>query len=701
MMAIRTPGGDGVSAAKENRLSFSMSISRRLILSFGIIVVLSWAIGLFAWTINAGIRTDLSQIRHAALEKAEDISTMAEALLALKWHREELLLALRAKAPDTSAVARAISTAEAQFEEGLAGCRRDTDQAIVAASREHRTADVQHLQADALAFDGMEDRFTQVKAAIGQELAAASHAGGAGAPLSNDLDKVSAWVEDYEVEEKSRLAGEVSDIMASLTRSDWMLAILSVVILAASGLFTWFISRTVSHPIHLLKTSAERIGRGEPNVTIELGSRDEFGLLADTLNRMVRDLQSTTVSRDYIDGIFRSMADTLIVVRSDETIQSVNDATVQLLGYPEAELVGQPISLILRLPPGRSRSVIGETLEKGFLTNIDVHYRKRDGGLVPMTLSSSTLKTTSGSAGEVVCVAQDISRRRRAERELEEANRQLVEVSRQAGMAEVATSVLHNVGNVLNSVNVSSTIISDSVRSSKLPNLAKAVELIREQNGNLGAFFESDPKGRQLPGYLVKLAENLALEHEEIRRESESLARNIVHIREVVAMQQNYARVSAVPEPLHIEDLLEDAVRVNLGALERDRVRLVRDLVPGPAALFDKHQLLQILINLIRNAKHACDATGREDKVITLRTRTEEGRVRLAVADNGVGIPPENLTLIFGHGFTTKREGHGFGLHTSAISAKEMGGSLSAASPGPGRGATFTLELPVRQKGKA
>ena len=137
-------------------------------------------------------------------------------------------------------------------------------------------------------------------------------------------------------------------------------------------------------------------------------------------------------------------------------------------------------------------------------------------------------------------------------------------------------------------------------------------------------------------------------------------------------------------------------LRMNAGSLARHDVDLLRDYEARPVVTLDRHKVVQILINLIRNAKYACDESGRVDKLITIRTSTTEHSVRVAVVDNGVGIPPENLIRIFSRGFTTRKGGHGFGLHSGAIAAKEMGGSLVAQSEGPGHGATFTLELPYK-----
>lgn len=290
----------------------------------------------------------------------------------------------------------------------------------------------------------------------------------------------------------------------------------------------------------------------------------------------------------------------------------------------------------------------------------------------------------------------EIASREKAQQELEATHRQLLQISRQAGMAEVATGVLHNVGNVLNSVNVSATLIADNVKKSKVVNLTKAAALLKEHANDLGAFLISDPKGQQLPGYLSQLAEHLAEEQTSTVAELESLRKNIEHIKDIVAMQQSYAKVSGVTETMEITELVEDALRMNAGALTRHDVQVIREYTKVPPVTIDKHKVLQVLVNLIRNAKYACDESGRSDKQMTMRVASCDNWVRISISDNGVGIPAENLTRIFNHGFTTRKVGHGFGLHSGALAAKEMGGALTVQSDGVGKGATFTIELPLK-----
>ena len=291
---------------------------------------------------------------------------------------------------------------------------------------------------------------------------------------------------------------------------------------------------------------------------------------------------------------------------------------------------------------------------------------------------------------------REIAERETAQAQLHKTHEELVRASRQAGMAEVATNVLHNVGNVLNSVNVACAVLTDQVRQSRVVNLQKIAALCREHEDRLGEFFANDPRGSRIPAYMVQLAEHLLAERAAALEELESLRRNVDHIKGIVTMQQNYAKVGGLNEPTNVVDVLEDAVRMSNASLQRHDVEIVRDYAATPLLDTEKHKVLQILVNLVRNAKDACTATDRKDKRITLRVRSEGGTVKISVIDNGVGIAPENLTRIFAHGFTTKKDGHGFGLHSGALAARELGGALTLESDGPNCGATFTLELPLR-----
>ena len=319
-----------------------------------------------------------------------------------------------------------------------------------------------------------------------------------------------------------------------------------------------------------------------------------------------------------------------------------------------------------------------------------------DGRTVWIRENAAMLLDGSGEPLLVRGVFYDITAQKRAAEELEQANATLVDSSRFAGMAEVATGVLHNVGNVLNSVNVSGNVISERLRASKVIELGKVAGLLTLQAADFVGFVTRDPRGPHIPELISRVAEALRAEHGDLIEEVESITRNIGHIKEIVSMQQGFAKGAGIVEPLAIQNLVDDAIKINSAVLSRQRISVVQAYEAVPKVLADKHLVLQILVNLIRNAQQAIQESGREERCIVVKIQRNGGDfVKLSVKDSGSGIVSENLTRIFSHGFTTKKTGHGFGLHSSALAATGMGGALSAHSDGPGTGATFILDLPV------
>jgi len=292
-------------------------------------------------------------------------------------------------------------------------------------------------------------------------------------------------------------------------------------------------------------------------------------------------------------------------------------------------------------------------------------------------------------------ISKDCTAMKTAEAELEMVHQRLLETSRLSGMAEVAVNVLHNVGNVLNSVNISCCVATDRIKASRISSVAKLAALVTENKDRLPEFFAHDPRGRQVPEFLSALADQLASEQAAVLKEMEQLTQHIDHVKQIVAMQQSYAKVAGVLEPVNPAQLVDDALRLNASGLSQRHIEVRRQFDTTQPITTERHKVLQILINLIRNAQHALNEADRSDRLLTLRVAGEgEHQIKIQVIDNGVGIPPENMTRIFSHGFTTRQDGHGFGLHSSALAAKELSGSLSAHSDGSGLGATFTLVLP-------
>jgi len=276
---------------------------------------------------------------------------------------------------------------------------------------------------------------------------------------------------------------------------------------------------------------------------------------------------------------------------------------------------------------------------------------------------------------------------------------ELLAVTRMAGMAEIATGVLHNVGNVLNSLNVSVAMISDHVRGSRVAGLTRSIELVDSFPGGLRAFLGTE-KGKVLPTYLSTVTRHLVEENARVLDELDSVNRNVEHIKSIVAMQQSYARPSGLREQVALAELIDDALHMG-DSSSRHGIEVITDYEGDLYLVTDRHKLLQIMINLISNARHALKEHEAPPQHLTVRVRSTLCDITIEVADTGIGIPSENLDKVFRHGFTTKPGGHGFGLHASANAARELGGSLRAASDGSGRGATFTLELPRHADGEA
>jgi PAS domain S-box-containing protein len=373
-----------------------------------------------------------------------------------------------------------------------------------------------------------------------------------------------------------------------------------------------------------------------------------------------------------------------------------NQAFCAMLGFDAGELENKIIGEVTHGDDVARVSAELKRLWNGEIQFVDLEKRliRRDGSIRWVRITTALVRDRDGIPEYSVEFLRDISARKESAEELERVHKQLMIASRQAGMAEVATNVLHNVGNILNSVNISASLVTERVKTSKAPGVSRVAALLQEKGAAVGDFLVNDERGRRLPEYLTSLGEQLMSDQKMALEELASLRDNLEHIKDTVAMQQSYAKLCGVTETVGVVDLVEDSLRLNAGAFVRHGVTLCREFGEVPPITVDKHKVLQILVNLVRNAKYACDESGRTDKLITLRVEPAPAGVRICVIDNGVGIPAENMSRLFTHGFTTRVDGHGFGLHSGALAAQELGGSLRVTSDGPGLGATFILELP-------
>ena len=454
----------------------------------------------------------------------------------------------------------------------------------------------------------------------------------------------------------------------------------------------------------MLSHFAAHMQHGYGRRRLEHSVPHEFVALTDALNDLADAQATQEAAKRFISNVLESMPDSLIVVNPDSSIRSVNKATLDLLGYNEEELGNRQFSIICsadgqHLTPER----LDEFLGSGSRRDTEVVYTSKSGEPIPVALSGSAITDGSDRRTGYVCIATDIRPRKLAEAEQQALHDKFIQTSRQAGMAEVATGVLHNVGNVLNSVNVSATLIADQVRDSEVDRLLRATALLKDHEHELPDFLANDEKGRALPKYLVALTKQIAADQNRLFDEVDSLTRNVGHIKTIVTTQQQLAKSSSLIETIAPSDFVEEALEMSGKIADRSQIRLIRRFSRVPDVKTDRHRVLQVLVNLISNAVDAmieC-SSGKATLTLGIMTSPDDDKiVRITVSDTGQGIDADVLTKIFTLGFTTKVDGHGFGLHSAALTATELGGTLNVSSKGPGRGAMFTLDLPMEQDAK-
>lgn len=509
---------------------------------------------------------------------------------------------------------------------------------------------------------------------------------------------------DYAMRRRELIRGSLGIMAAVLTGSIFLILLLT-------ARLHFFVTR----PIAQLADAARDVARrNDYSIRVTKVVEDELGQLTDAFNQMLGEIQrqdsalqaargsledqvdALAVSEARFRGVVENLGEALLFVGLNGETLFINPRFTMLLGWQEQDLAGVDALKLLIPDADRYRLLLATEMAEQDRNAFEVQLLHRDGRRIWTEIHASSMRGPGGELIGSLAAILDITVRRRTADDLEALNKQLIDTSRAAGMAEVATGVLHNVGNVLNSVNVTAALALQKLRASKVPNFSKAAALMVSKNGTLAEWLTTDPQGQRLPGYLAKLSDYLAVENTELIRDLDHLATNVEHIKEIVSVQQSYACVNGVIETLEVEQLVEDALRMNTAKFTRHGIDIIRKFAAAPAVAVDRHKVLQIIVNLVGNAKHALEETDQAHKQITIGiAEGESGFVEVKFVDNGIGIASENLTRIFQHGFTTKKSGHGFGLHSGALAAREIGGSLTAHSDGPGHGATFILSLPI------
>ncbi|MCJ8272317.1 MAG: PAS domain-containing sensor histidine kinase [Psychrosphaera sp.] len=413
--------------------------------------------------------------------------------------------------------------------------------------------------------------------------------------------------------------------------------------------------------------------------------------MAATFKAQVSQRRAKARLKALVDNVSLS----IITIDSNGKIKGFNHATLNLFTLSDEQLQGAQITELLP-----NLNINGGLFKQILNAGVDIELDAIVGNKIkPVELSCAEFNYTINQQHirQFSLILHDVSHRKRNEERVKKLNQRLINTSRQAGIAEIATSILHSVGNVLNSVNTSVSMLQHALMKSKTEGIQKAAQMLKTQGIEL---FQPGGKGPQLVEYLQAIFEQLEQDKHKNLDEIASLKHNVNHIAEIVSAQQKFSGKSGLLENLNISELIEEALNINVVSLENNQVEVERCYSSELEINGDRSKIVLILVNLVRNASEAMVTSHDKTAKITLKADIQQHNITISVKDNGHGISQQNMNSMFRYGFTTKQDGHGFGLHSCALAAKEMQGSLSVHSDGPDQGALFKLTLPLDPSAK-
>ena len=425
-----------------------------------------------------------------------------------------------------------------------------------------------------------------------------------------------------------------------------------------------------------------------------IGSIGKQKRRALTLARqMTEDMRE---SEELTRSVLKNATEAIITVNVDGKIRMFNEAAESMFLQTADRAAGENFHwLLFQLDWEQALQCIKESPSGSMM----VKCQRSTGEVFPCQIALGRVSTEKQFC--YIITARDETARIEAEEKMAEINQQLIDASHKSGMSEVVTGVLHNVGNILNSLKVSSGIVADKLRGGHVPRLRKAADILLENQSDLVTFLTESPQGQQFVNYLDQLSDKLLDDRDLVEEEIENVQKNIEHISHVIQSQQQNAGIELLNREENIAALMDDACQIVSGRNVDFKIQIVRGYQECPRIRSDRHKILQILINLIKNAQDAVGEIDERPRVIRLSVQApNKGFVQLIVKDNGIGMTRAQLKKVLTFGFTTKPEGHGFGLHSCLNAAVNLGGEIAVESPGPGLGSKFTLTLPVTPAAK-
>lgn len=413
-----------------------MKIHQKLLLVIVGMTFLVGFMGYFSISENVRIIEKIVQVTKSSINQVKASTEMFNAAQAMQTANQKLVFERYRQTLDPAAgtntgeIRKSITLYLDKFEHNLAVSLKANETAIRLARRNHLEEIRQSEEENKVLLGELSDEFTRHRALVNRlTRLAATDTKAAVAFLDTEVEthfesKLFPLIRRYNTESERKQVNQILQIEQDLSSANDLLFMSTVACLVVAMLLGIFVARSISRPIIRLKDAALEVGKGELQTRIAVHSRDEIGILANAFNQMVSDLSKTTVSKAYVDNILQSMGDPLIVLDRRALILRVNQATLSLLGYEEDELIGRHIRMIF--PEGDIvESGIDQLIDDGVIANIEKYIKAADGRLIPVFFSFSVMAAPDGQPSGIVCVAKDITERKRSEEALHRAHDEL------------------------------------------------------------------------------------------------------------------------------------------------------------------------------------------------------------------------------------------------------------------------------------
>jgi PAS domain S-box-containing protein len=374
-----------------------------------------------------------------------------------------------------------------------------------------------------------------------------------------------------------------------------------------------------------------------------------------------------------------------------------NAYSSEVLGLPKNGLIGTNYTEIMDKENAAKVYQCYNKIYQENLNHEEIEYRIQtsEGNWVYIKALVAPLKNAADDIIGFGAIARNYTKQLKADREIEKMHKKNIDMAHAAGMAEMASDTLHNVGNVLNSIKISAESISETFRTGTydFKNLIQATNLLNQKFNCTDDFIANDPNNKKLLEYLVLFSDGLQQEKLQTLENIDRLLKGVRVVENIVAAQQTYASLESMMDSHNLKDIVEDSITLKNDLLERYSIKIEKDFKSVNKVHVQKSKLVHILLNLIHNAADAMVSEPPEQRKLSFVIEQSEGAVFLEVKDSGQGIPTDKHQKIFTHGYTTKDDGHGFGLHSSAKYMAEMNGKIWVENNVDQSGVTFILQF--------